>query len=137
MYPWLSHYVKWRWDGFQHSSTCCHARVGSCGHVPLCKAINVSASRDPDAGRAYPVLEAMGGLTKCLSPSQVREGGRTGRWVMKSCLPTCIVMRKSEGVDCSRVFLVGGPSSLASSGGAISGMGCIVLRPFAAGGNRL
>jgi hypothetical protein len=105
MYPWLSHYVKRRWDGFQHSSTCCHARVGSCGQVPLRKAINVSASRDPDASRAYPVLKATDGVTKCLSPSQVGEGGRTRRWVVKSCLPTFIVMRKSEGVDCSRVFL--------------------------------
>jgi hypothetical protein len=33
-------------------------------------------------------------------------------------------------------FLVCGPSSSARSGGAISGMGCMVPQPFAAGGNR-
>jgi hypothetical protein len=33
-------------------------------------------------------------------------------------------------------FFVGGPSSLARSGEAISGMGCMIAQPFAAGGNR-
>jgi hypothetical protein len=69
------------------------------------------------------------------SPSQVEEGGGTGRQVMKSYLPTSIRMRESEGVDCSRVK-VGGPSSSARSGGAISGMGCMVPQSFAAGGKR-
>jgi hypothetical protein len=33
-------------------------------------------------------------------------------------------------------FQVGGPSSSAWSGGVISGMGCRVLQPFVARGNR-
>jgi hypothetical protein len=33
-------------------------------------------------------------------------------------------------------FKVGGPSSSALSGGAISGMGCMVPQPFATGGSR-
>jgi hypothetical protein len=33
-------------------------------------------------------------------------------------------------------FLVRGPSPPARSGGVISDMGCMVLQPFAAGGNR-
>jgi hypothetical protein len=32
---------------------------------------------------------------------RVEEGGGTGRQVVKSCLPTSIIRRKSEGVDCS------------------------------------
>jgi hypothetical protein len=31
---------------------------------------------------------------------------------------------------------MGGPSSLARSGGAVPGMGCMVPRPFCTGGNR-
>jgi hypothetical protein len=38
-------------------------------------------------------------------------------------MPTSIVMRESEGADCSQVD---GPSSLTRSGGAISGMGCTI-----------
>jgi hypothetical protein len=35
-----------------------------------------------------------------------------------------------------RSFLVGGPSSLARSGGTILDMRCMIFQPFAAGGNR-
>jgi hypothetical protein len=58
MYPWLSHCAKHPWDGFQHSSTCCQVRVGSCDHFSSRQAINIAASQDPDADRAYPLLKA-------------------------------------------------------------------------------
>jgi hypothetical protein len=47
-------YVRWRRDGFQHLSTGCQTRMGSCGYVLLCHALNVTTSRGPNVGRAYP-----------------------------------------------------------------------------------
>jgi hypothetical protein len=44
-----------------------------------------------------------GRATRCPDPSCVGEGSGTGRQVVKSCLPMSIVMRKSEGVNFSRV----------------------------------
>jgi hypothetical protein len=42
------------------------------------------------------------GAIGCPGPSQVREGGRSGKKLVKSCLPTSIVMRKRDSVECSR-----------------------------------
>jgi hypothetical protein len=58
--PWLSRYVRQRWDVFQLSSTCCQTRVDSCGHISSHQAINDAASQDPGADRAYPLLKAPG-----------------------------------------------------------------------------
>jgi hypothetical protein len=79
VYPWLSRYVKRRWDRFQHSTTCWQACVGSCGHVSLHRAINVAASRDPGAGRAYPLLKAPGRGDWMLGPIPGRGGRRNGQ----------------------------------------------------------
>jgi hypothetical protein len=32
--------------------------VGACGHVQLCQEVNVTTSRDPSIGKAYPILKA-------------------------------------------------------------------------------
>jgi hypothetical protein len=60
VYPWSSGYVRQRWDGFQHLSTCCQTCVSSYGHIMSRQLINITAFRDPGAGRAYPVLKAPG-----------------------------------------------------------------------------
>jgi hypothetical protein len=43
------------------------------------------------------------GATGQPGPARVREGGGLGRQVLKSYLPTSTVVRKRDGVDCSRV----------------------------------
>jgi hypothetical protein len=58
MFLWLSCDVWWRRDGFQLSSACCQVDVGACGHVLSCQALNVTVSRGPGFGGAYPILEA-------------------------------------------------------------------------------
>jgi hypothetical protein len=65
----------WQWDGFQHLSTCCQARVGSCGHVPSCQALNVVASRGSGVGNSYPLPKAPG----CPSPALGLGGRRDGQ----------------------------------------------------------
>jgi hypothetical protein len=92
----------------------------------------------PTHGKIYAILEAPSGAIGCLGPSRVREGGGSGRQVVKSCLPMSTVMRKRDDADCSQVqfFLGWWPSSSAKSGEAISGIGCMVPQPFDARGNR-
>jgi hypothetical protein len=127
VYPWLSYYVRQRWDRFQHLSTCSPLCVGSCGHIPLCQTLSATASRGPGAGNAYPLQKALERVDQMSvhCPGSRREGGGTGRQVVKSYLPTSIIRRKSEGMDCSLV-----------SGGAIFGMRYTVPQAFAAGGKR-
>jgi hypothetical protein len=48
--------------------------------------------------------ELLGGLTGRPGPSWVEEGGKMGRHMVKSCLPTSIVRTKVEGVDYSRIY---------------------------------
>jgi hypothetical protein len=49
-----------------------------------------------------------GGAIGCSGPSWVREGGGSGRPVVKSYLPTSTIMTKRDGADCSRVqFFLG------------------------------
>jgi hypothetical protein len=47
----------------------------------------------------------LGGATRCSGLSQVWKGGRSGRLVAKSCLLMSAIMRKRDGVYCSRVQL--------------------------------
>jgi hypothetical protein len=47
MFLWKSCYVRRWWDGFQHSSVCCQARVGACGYVLSCLALNGIFIRGP------------------------------------------------------------------------------------------
>jgi hypothetical protein len=54
----MSHYVRWRRDEFQYSSTYYQALVGACGHALSHQALNAFSSRDPDTDKAYPVLKA-------------------------------------------------------------------------------
>jgi hypothetical protein len=50
----------------------------------------------------------MGRAIGCSGPSWVKEGGGSGRPVVKSCLPTSTIMMKRDGADCSRVqFFLG------------------------------
>jgi hypothetical protein len=56
VYLWLSRYIMWWWDGYQHSSTWCQAHVGSCGHVLSWQALNATTSWDPDASSNYLLL---------------------------------------------------------------------------------
>jgi hypothetical protein len=75
-------------------------RVGSCGYVPSWQAPKATTSWGPEAGNAYPLLEASGRLwLKAQALPRVEEGGGTGRHVVKSYLPTSIVGWKSEGMD--------------------------------------
>jgi hypothetical protein len=48
--------------------------------------------------------DTRGVTTTCPGPSLVGEGGGMGRQVVKSGLPTSIIMRKSEDVDCSWIY---------------------------------
>jgi hypothetical protein len=70
--------------------------------------------------------------------SWVEEGGKSGRQVVKSCLPAPIIGWKIEGVDRSQdLFFFGwAPSSLAWSGGALSSMKYMVPQSFAIGENQ-
>jgi hypothetical protein len=70
---------------------------------------------------------------------RVEEGSRMGRQVAKSCFPAPIIGGKVKAWITPRIssFYVGGPSSSAKSGGALSSMRCRVPQPFAAGGNQL
>jgi hypothetical protein len=51
---------------------------------------------------------SLDGAAGCSGPFRVEEGGRSGRQVVKSSLPTSTVMRKRDSADCSRVqFFLG------------------------------
>jgi hypothetical protein len=82
VYTWLSYYVRWRWDEFQHLSICCQVRVSSRDHVLSCQALSAAASRSPDAGNAYSLPKAPGRVHQTLGPcpGSRREAGREGRW---------------------------------------------------------
>jgi hypothetical protein len=83
VFSWMSFHVRqWR-DEFQHLSTCCQVRVGVCGYVLSCLALN-------DIVICGPRLS--GHLL-----------GRLGLQVAKSCLPTVIEMWERTVTDCSRV----------------------------------
>jgi hypothetical protein len=90
-----SSYIRRWWNEFQYSSTYYQALVGACGHVLLRQALNVVASRDPGASKAFLILKAPGwsdwvpglfpgggerqnGLTsgEILSAHDYRNGGR-------------------------------------------------------------
>jgi hypothetical protein len=60
MFLWWSGYVKRQCDEFQHSSAFCQARMGACGYVLPCQALNAPASSDPGSGSGYPVVKAPG-----------------------------------------------------------------------------
>jgi hypothetical protein len=50
----------------------------------------------------------MDAATGCPGLSRVGKGGGSGRQVAKSCVPTSTIMRKRDGVECSRVqFFLG------------------------------
>jgi hypothetical protein len=70
---WRSCYVRWQWNGFQYSSTCCQARRGTCGHVLSCQALNVAASQGPGSSGTYPILN---GPRRVPSRASQREGMR-------------------------------------------------------------
>jgi hypothetical protein len=76
---WLCVFLRWScyvrrwWDRFQYSSTCCQVRVGTCGHVLSCQALNVIASRGSGSGDAYPVLKAPG--RGCREPGYILSCG--------------------------------------------------------------
>jgi hypothetical protein len=61
-----------------------------------------------------------------------------GRQLVKSCLPTPIVVWKSERVDHSwdLFFLGWWPLLFSLEWWVLSGMGCMVPQPFVTGGNR-
>jgi hypothetical protein len=63
------------------------ARVGSCGHVLSCQAINASAFWDPDVVRAYLVLKTLGRITWTSRPIPGR-GGRQNVEIDGEILPT-------------------------------------------------
>jgi hypothetical protein len=78
VYPWLRHYVRRRWDRFQHLSTCCQVRVGSRSHVMSCQALNATAPWGPGAGNAYPLQNAPG-LVDWMPRPCLGWGGRRDR----------------------------------------------------------
>jgi hypothetical protein len=85
-------------------STYCQACVGTCRHILSRQALNVFASRDPDAGRAYLVLETPDEATRYPDPSRAAEGGGAGQQVVKSCFPMTIIMREGSGADCDELL---------------------------------
>jgi hypothetical protein len=53
-------------------------------------------------------MKVLDGVTGCSGSSWVGEGRGLGRQVAKSCLPMSTIMRKIDGMDCSRVqFFLG------------------------------
>jgi hypothetical protein len=69
-------------------------------------------------------------------PALRREVGQADRWCNPACsCPSWRGKVKVWIITWISSFSVGDPSSLAWSGGALSGMGCMVPQPFAAGGN--
>jgi hypothetical protein len=62
--------------------------VGSNSHVHSYQAMSVIASQGLEAGRAYPVTGAPGGVTGHPGPSLVEVGEGKGGQVVKSCLST-------------------------------------------------
>jgi hypothetical protein len=113
--------------------------VGSCGHVLSCQVINAAASEDPDAGRAYPELKGPGRIDLMPGPI-VGQGGRRNGQIGGEILPAHGYRKQGKAMAWITprfsTFKVGGPFSLARSGGAIYGMGCTVPQPFVVGGNR-
>jgi hypothetical protein len=113
--------------------------VGSCSHVLSRQTINDVTSRDPSTDRAYSLLKAPGQGNWMPEPVPGR-GGRQNGQTGGEILPAHVYHNEGKRM-CGLflgilLFLVGGPSSSARSGGAISSMGCVVPQPFAAGGNQ-
>jgi hypothetical protein len=68
----------------------------------------LSLPKTPSLVKPIRYQKPLGGATGCPDPSWVREEGRPGKQVVKSCLPTTTVIRKSGGVDYTRVqFFLG------------------------------
>jgi hypothetical protein len=106
VFSWWSCYVR-RWqDGFQYLSAHCQVRVGACGYVLSCLALNGVASRGSSSSVAYPVLKkpsvmAGGGLGVCRAELR---GGATAGWQMVKSFPlVAIEMGERTGTDWARV----------------------------------
>jgi hypothetical protein len=113
--------------------------VGACGHVLSCHAVNTTVSQDPDVGKAYHTLKALGWSNWMPGPILGREGWRT-RQTGGEILPTHDYRNEgNDGADYSQVkfFLDWWPSFSTRSSAVISGMGCVAPQRFAASGNRL
>jgi hypothetical protein len=67
--------------------------MGACDLVLLYQALNVTASQDPGASKAYPVLKTPGDMARSPGFPWAGERGRTDRQVVKSCLPMTTVIR--------------------------------------------
>jgi hypothetical protein len=135
-----SGYVRWRWDGFEHSSTCYQVRVGACGPIPSSKAFNPAISWGPGPCSSPWYWKPTGMTPGDLGPFWIRSRvvSTVCGQAVESCLSALTAMKWRIGTGHSWIwFLLSWWLLLFSQEWwVIYGMRCMVPQPFAIGENR-